>query len=169
MEIYFQKDPVACRECVLRVVNKPLSMVSHAGSMRGFHFGTRVRTATGWRGEIVIHVQCSWRLVNGERVLTGLGDWGQPYESQQDLGEWNPSKHGNLQQRILEEWLGAGPGMMGPIVSVRADLVVSSATLDPYGSAEFVLTSGNKLQIFPDCSREENWRIFYPEGTHFVI
>lgn len=170
MEVHFRQDPVACRDCLLQLVNKPLSMVSHAGSMRAFHFGSIAQTAAGRRGEIVIHVQCSWRLVNGTRVLTGLGDWGQqPDESLQDLEEWDPSKPGNRQQRVLEEWMGATSGKVAPVISTRADLVVNSASLDAYGGAELVLASGDSLQIFPDCSLEENWRIFYPEGAHFVM
>lgn len=170
VETYFRKNPAACRQCLLQLVGKTLSMVSHAGGMRAFHFGRLEETPRGRRGELVIHVQCSWRLVNGSRILTGLGDWGQfADESQQNLAEWDPAKHGNRQQSVLEEWMRVSPGAMAPIYSCRQDLVVDATTIDVFGDADVVLVSGDTLQIFPDCSLEENWRIFYPDGSHFVV
>ena len=170
MEVYFRESPEACRRCILELVGKRLTMASHAGSMRGFHFGELGPIHGKAVGQIVLHIQCPWRLLSGGRILTGLGDWGQfAHEGQRDLVGWEPSKHGNRQHRVLEEWMGSMEGAVAPIVSHRTDLTVSSANIDEYGSAELIIAGGDSLQIFPDMSLEENWRIFYPSGAHFVI
>ena len=159
-------------QSLLRLVGLHLSIARDAGSMKNFQFGTigLHPFGKGTIGEFALHIQCPWRIVSNEGIVTGSADYYEPVEAGTDE-EANDLQTGNLQQKRLGDLLGSYDASTRSWVNSTAQLIVQSALADDFGGFEIELSGGFRLQVFPDGSREENWRFFAPgsEEGHVVI
>jgi hypothetical protein len=59
------------------IVGLPLTIARDSGNMKNFQFG-KIRphpSATGTVGDFALHIQCPWRLMKNDRILTGSADY----------------------------------------------------------------------------------------------
>lgn len=139
--------------------------------MRVFHFGAMQPhpSGKGTVGAYVLHVQCPWRLVASDRVLTGSSDRFVLAEG----AKVDPSdpRRGSLQEVRLAELLQGYDEITKSHINAASGLVVEEVSSDQFASVDIAFSSGIHLQLFPDGSLEEDWRFFIPgkDGPHLVI
>jgi hypothetical protein len=140
--------------------------------MKNFQFG-KVRphsSGTGTVGDFALHVQCPWRLVVNDRILTGSADY---YEAAVEGQEVNldDRRSGNLQQKRLSEVFSAYDPETRSLMNVTDALIVTAVHSDRFGGIDLELSGGYRLQVFPNGSRGEDWRFFSPgkDADHFLV
>ena len=148
-----------------------LSIARDAGSTKVFQFGNirRSPSGRGTSGDFSLHLQCPWRLVKSGAILTGLGDyfWAEDEDEDVDLDNY---KAGNLQRvRLQTLFQTYDPGTRS-LVNLSDSMIVLSVNADPLGGFDIELSGDIRLQVFPDGSRAENWRVFPKRSgePHFV-
>src|SRR5436305_330179 len=68
-----------------------LSIARNAGAMKVFHFSEpRPHPSGGTMGLYALHVQCPWRIVDQNRVVTGSADYWYPADPEMPLTDWKP-------------------------------------------------------------------------------
>jgi hypothetical protein len=152
------------------LVGLQLSIAHDAASMKVFHFGD-IRLHTSGKGTVgayALHIQCPWRIVSYEGVVTGASDRFAPPCEGADVDD-EDARSGNLQLVRIAALLKGYDTSTKSHVNSTDELVVTSVTSDKYGGAELLLSGGYRLQIFPDSSQEEDWRFIDLEGRHVVI
>jgi hypothetical protein len=163
---------VALDKTLKALVGLPLSVVRRAADMRVFHFGaTRPHPAgKGTVGVYALHVQCPWRLVASDRVLTGSSDGFVPPLEGTKVDPSDP-RRGSLQDVRLVELLQGYDEITKSHINATAGLVVEAVSTDQFASVDIAFIGGLHLQLFPDGSVEENWRFFAPgeDDPHLVI
>lgn len=149
------------------LVNLRLAIARDAGSMKNFQFGTIYRhpSGEGTVGDYALHIQCAWRLVAPDRIVTGSADY---YEPATNAAEVNLEDHlsGNRQRERLRELLGGYDRSTRSLVNETDMLVVTAVRPDQWGGLEIDLSGGFCLHLFPNGSRGEDWRFFCPTGEH---
>jgi hypothetical protein len=145
--------------------------MGRAADLEWFGFGQprEVPTRTGGMKTVrdrALHVQCAWRLVGPDGIVTGLGDLHVPAGDPDVRPEgWSPFDSGGqarLDERTLRlrsEWAAAPP-------------VVEVVSVDAFGGLRLQLTHGYGLEVWPDDSLpDEYWRLFQPArgAPHFVV
>lgn len=101
-----------------------------------------------------MHLQCPWRLTQGERVVTGRGDIFE--------------QRGKAKGVLFDSRVRLVPLKKSP-------LVVRSAEADGLGGFRLGFSRGWRLEAFPMESARyrgvEAWRMFVPSGDsrHFVV
>ncbi len=157
---------------LLQLVGLTLSVARDAGSMKNFQFGNvgPHPFGKGTIREFALHIQCSWRIVGREGIVTGSADYYEPVEAGAEV-DVNDSDARNLQQERLGALLRSYDKSTRSLVNSTAQLMVQSVLVDDFGGFELELSGGFRLQVLPDGSREENWRFFAPgsEDGHMVI
>lgn len=155
-----------------RLISLQLTIARDAADMKNFGFGV-VRphsSGKGTVGEYALHIQCPWRLVQGESIITGSEDYYEPTETEKDvdLEDW---RAGNLQRKRLGEVLRSYDDTTESWINGTHELVVESVAADDFGGFELTLSGGFRLQIVPSGSCGEYWRVFAPgdEGPHLVM
>lgn len=164
--------PLTAIEALQPLVGLSLSIVRSAAGVRVFHFG-EIKPhprSSGTVGEYALHVQCPWRLIGTDGVITGSADLYEPPR----LGgviDRNDPKSGCLQDARLSALLGGYDPATRSHTNATAGLVVVSVHADRFGSVEIALSGGVCLQLFPDGSFCEDWRFFKPQdqSEHFAI
>lgn len=154
------------------LVNLPLAIARDAGTMKNFQFGT-VRphpSGKGTVGDFALHVQCSWRIVKGDRIMTGSADYYQPAAEGEELN-LEDRKLGNLQRKRLLELLGNYDDETRSHINKSLALNVTGVRADRFGGLDLTLSGGVSLQVFPNGSLSEDWRFFAPgtEDPHLVL
>lgn len=150
------------------LVGLPLSIARDAANMKVFHFGAIRRSGRGTAGTHALHIQCPWRIVTENAVVTGRSDrFVEPQEGMEIEDEDHQS--GTLERVRLSALLKGYDISTQSFLNATDQLVVVSVTSDKYGGADISLTGGYRLQIFPDCSLEEDWRFIEVEGRHVVV
>ena len=154
------------------VLGLPLAIARDAGNMKNFQFG-RIRpdpSGKGTIGDFALHLSCPWRLVTGNRILTGSADY---FEPAVEGGAVNPDdrRSGNLQRTRLREIFTAYDPKTHSLVNETDALIVTAVHSDQFGGLDLDLSGGFRLQVFPTGSRGEDWRFLSPENEedHFVI
>lgn len=157
---------------LLALVGLPLSIARDAGSMKNFQFGSvsPLPSGKGTIGEFALHIQCPWRIVSSESIVTGSADSSEPSEVGEDV-DLNDGQKGNLQRKRLGDLLHTYDAITHSWVNTTGELVVQSVLVDDFGGLELELSGGFRLQVFPDRSSGEDWRFFAPgnEEKHVVI
>lgn len=152
------------------LVGLQLSIARDAASMKVFHFGD-IRphiSGKGTVGAYALHVQCPWRIVSDDGVVTGASDRFVPPCEDAEVDD-EDARLGNLQLVRIAALLKGYDTSTKSHVNSTDELVVTSVTSDKYGGAELLLSGGYRLQIFPDSSHEEDWRFIDVKGRHVVI
>ena len=150
-----------------------LYSVRRAADMRGFDFRPIQDTERCSRSDYSLHVQCSWRLEGPNGIITGRSDLWEPIDITKDSVQdaWDYDKDGNLQDKILDDFLGPYDPLTKSYVKLANQLVVENVQTDDYGGAIIKLSGGYRLVVFPAGSQGEDWRMFRPglHEPHFII
>ncbi len=150
-----------------------LSIARRAADMRGFHFGEIKPTPRGTSGVYVLHIQCAWRIDGSDGIVTGSSDLWRPAEKgpEFDWDTWHYEKSENLQDQKIGLLLQDYDATTRSYVNTTSLLVVEDIKADCCGDVTITLSGGYRLRLFPDCSVEENWRLFKADSSdpHFVI
>jgi hypothetical protein len=155
-----------------KLVALPLSIARDAGNMKNFQFGA-IRShpsGTGTVGQYALHVQCPWRIITSNGIVTGSTDFYEPAEEEKEV-VLQDAKAGNLQQKRLGDLLQSYDASTRSWVNGTGQLVVQTVQVDEFGGFELELSGDVRLQIFPCGSRGEDWRFFAPgsEEDHLVV
>jgi hypothetical protein len=115
-------------------------------------------------------VQCPWRLVGPEGLITGSSDRHVSPQEGVEI-DYDDPRAGTLQEVRLAALLGGYDEETKSHLNTNGSLIVMSVAADQYSSADIAFSEGIRLQLFPDGSIEEDWRFFKTnrEGVHFVI
>lgn len=154
------------------VLGLPLAIARDAGNMKNFQFG-KIRphpSGKGTVGDFALHVQCPWRLVTNDRILTGSADYYEPAVEGEEVN-LDDRRSGNLQRKRLREVFGTYDAKTRSLINETDSLIVTAVHTDRFGGLDLELSGGFRLQVFPNGSRGENWRFFAPgnDEDHFVI
>ena len=133
------------------------ALARHSG-MTVFHFGD-VRPAPGGGkvGQFALHIQCPWRVVTPDRIVTGSADYWRPADENLNWGEWekdrttrrSSSAPPSLQEkRLLDLFCGYDPDT-GACVNITERLVVETVSADNYGGVQIDFSGDYSLQLFP--------------------
>ncbi|MBB5554253.1 hypothetical protein [Rhizobium lentis] len=161
---------VSLENCLQLLVGLPLSIARNAADMKVFHFGT-IRPHPSGRGTVgayALHVQCPWRFVDEKTIVTGTSDrFVEPADGTEPNDD--DPKSGNLQLIKIASLLKGYDAETNSYVNATEQLVVIAVNTDNYGGADFLLSGGYRLQVFPDGSLGEDWRFVELQGRHVVI
>lgn len=140
--------------------------------MKNFQFG-KIRPhplGKGTVGDFALHVQCPWRLVTNDRILTGSADYYEPADEAEEVN-LDDHRSGNLQRKRLREVFATYDETTRSLLNETNALIVTAVYADRFGGLDLELSGGFRLQVFPSGSRGENWRFFSPgtDDDHFVI
>jgi hypothetical protein len=149
---------------------KALWRCLRAADMATFDFGQR-RTSVNWKGdprevgELALHVQCAWRIVQKDRIVVGSRDLYYPAEYSDgdpvpENFDWE--RHPNRRDKLLASLFEMG----------ARRFTVSRVEVGTVGSLHIILSDDLSLDLFPhDSLNAEHWRLFEPdkEGPHFVL
>jgi hypothetical protein len=118
-------------------------------------------------GRYSLHVLCPWRiLAQGKRVVVGSGDRSRPRGNPAEVpADFSPATPGaTLCDERMEALLAS---------HASSPLVVTAASADVLGAFRLALTGGLTLEVFPDGSAGEHWRLIErvegAETQHFVV
>jgi hypothetical protein len=135
-----------------------------AADMATFQFGERiqVKTRSGQPaevGEYARHVQCDWRVVNGDSVFVGSRDLYYPpnHREGDDIpGDFNWDRGPNRRDELLRSLFGDG----------TKTFIVRSINLGKAGACVIEFEGDIALEIFPDdSSLHEHWRLFATQDS----
>ncbi len=152
------------------LVGLPLSIARDVADMKVLHFGV-IRPHSSGRGTVgshAFHIQCPWRIVTEEGVLTGASDRFAPPSEGAEVND-EDKRSGNLQRVRIQSLLNGYDSSTKSYVNATDNLVVISVSSDKWGGADLLLSGGYRLQIFPDSSLDEDWRVIETGGPHIVI
>jgi hypothetical protein len=147
-----------------------LTRTTRAANMECLKFGVLYRIdRKGVKqqiGEFGIHLQCAWRITQGNILLIGSDDvWEQPDESDEydENFDWDV-QGGNLRDKKLESFLKS------------RKYVVKLVEADDFGGFELDFNDNIKLTVFPTLSSKnkysEYWRLLDNRNenkNHFVV
>src|SRR5713101_1167998 len=141
------------------LVSLPLWSLGRAADLTWFEFGSR-RSVKGYNGmekevgDYALHIQCAWRITQGEKVAVGRGDiFCTPEESTEPTPADFDWQKGNRFDRVAASLL----------QNESRQLMVRSVNIGEAGSFSIVLEDGYKLEAFPhDSESGEHWRFFKP-------
>lgn len=153
------------------LVGKPLWDSFRATNMQIFEFGTRqpIVNRKGEEvevGEVTLHVQCRWRIVDSDQILFGRDDLNYPADDSIPLEEFDWDKDKSVLDVKLRTWFEQRVAAPPKVVNVQGDM---------YGGFQVQLEHGLRLDAFPcdSCRGEysEHWRLrgHRPDQSHFVV
>lgn len=163
-----QSSKEGIHQSLSALIGMPLWAAGRAADLAWLHFGER-RVVKDFRGnpkevgEFALHLQCAWRIVEGDRVVVGSRDLYYPAgSSTTEVPEdfrWDVQGANRLDERLEEFFQDANLY----VVHVEAGLA---------GAFHLFLGNNVSLEVFPDDSFDgEHWRLFRPyvDEPHFVV
>jgi hypothetical protein len=151
-----------------RLVGLRLSIARRAADMAVFHFGRVTELIDGSVGEVALHVQCPWRIRGPRGVVTGRSDLWEPLLGPRRAG-WDYERDGNVLDDRLWRLLGGYDKRTRSAVNDSSRLTVESVAADAVGGAAIRMSGGYHLELFPEASRGEEWRLFVPGSDHHFV
>jgi hypothetical protein len=154
------------------LAGKAMWRCTRAADLAAFQFGAR-RASLTWKGEpceigeYALHVQCTWRITQHEKVIVARRDLYYPADYT-DLRQGIPANFdwdiqgGNRHDRLLKEFFQDG----------TRSYMVERIEVGDAGAFRVILENGFSLEVFPDDSLDgEHWRLFKPDmgEPHFVV
>ena len=165
-----QKDII---EHLQPIIGLKLSIARRAADLRNFQFGKIKAVKNGSVGEYALHIQCPWRIEGPDGIITGRSDLWEPAIDNPDLDwdTWSYESGENLQDKKIKDLMGTYDPDTRSYLNNNNELFVENVQVYVYGIVNIVLSGGYKIILFPDGSREEDWRFFRPDTNepHFVI
>jgi hypothetical protein len=158
------------QSCLNSLVGLPLSIVRNAADMKVFHFG-EIRQHPSGRGTVgayALHIQCPWRIIANDTIVTGTSDRFVGPADGVEVNEGDP-RSGSLQFIRIASLLKGYDEATKSFVNITDELIVTAVDTDQFGGAELLLSGDYRLQIFPDGSLAEDWRFIELQGEHVVV
>ena len=118
--------------------------------MKNFQFG-KIRphpTSKGTVGDYALHVQCPWRLVTCDSILTGSADYYEP-AVEGEIVNVDDCGSGNLQRKRLLEVFGAYDESTRSPINATDTLIVTTVQADRFGGLDLELSGGFRPASFP--------------------
>lgn len=151
------------------LIGKSVWECKRAGDMAMFQFGERrIRTShkgqPGEVGEYALHLQCPWRIVNGDEIIMAALDVYKPQSGHEedDNPDFDWERAGNLLEERSKRFFENG----------TREYAVEGVEAKHAGALRLTLQGGFWLEICPcDSLKEEHWRLFQPSSDqpHFVV
>jgi hypothetical protein len=155
-----------------RLFGLPLSIARDAADLKNFGFGTIKPhpSGKGTIGQYALHLQCPWRIVGSDGIVTGSSDYYEPVEQDGEV-DLEDRQASSLQRKRLGELLRSYDAGTRSWVNGTDRLAVEAVVVHDFGGFELELSGNFRLQVFPCGSRGEDWRFFEPgtESEHLVI
>lgn len=151
-----------------KLIGKPLVSVGRAADMLTLQIGELRQRKIPLGGSVEtgdwsLNIQFAWRITGPQGIYTGRSDYWQPSKTIDPVAidsRWNP-ENGNLRDERLSAW----------IISRQASPVtLQSFVSDRCGAISLRFDDGFTLEIFPDSTQDEDWRLIEWEGNgHLVV
>jgi hypothetical protein len=153
------------------LIGQPIADCWRAADMAIFEFGSRHRIVNRKGdevevGDISLHVQCRWRVVDAANILFGSDDLYSPADESVSFDDFDRDKQESVLDIRRREW----------IVQCRDKaLKVIGVAGDAYGGFQSTIEDGITIESFPcDSIRDEyseHWRLrgHRPDESHFVV
>jgi hypothetical protein len=162
------KNEIEQRLSVL--IGLPFIIAKRALNLQMFEFGAKhtIINRKGKeidQGEYTLHVQCAWRITQGDKIIVASQDRyypGDGSDSRREGFDW--TLPGNRVDKHLTAFFQDFPGIL-KVVSLSADDI---------GGVKILLDKQILLEVFPDNSDcYKYWRFFplslIPNSHHFVV
>lgn len=153
------------------LVGLKLSILRDALNMKMFHFGdiNPSPSGKGSVGTYALHVQCPWRIVSENMILTGSSDRNEPPQDNEEADE-EDKRSGTLQRARLFQIMQGYDEATRSIVNSTNAFAVLSIKVDEFGGLDLSLSGAYNLQLFPSGASGEDWRFFNTGGaSHLVV
>jgi hypothetical protein len=154
-----------------KLVGLNLRYAGRASNLFWLGFGEKILvTRRGKKEEVAeyaLHIQCSWRIAKGYKIIVGSQDFYSPrtgLENENEHFEWNIQGNNRFDERI-ESF----------IKDINEHTIVERVDSDEVGGLKIFLSQGYLLEVFPNTSEDDEysefWRLFNrKEGSpHFVV
>ena len=125
------------------------------------------RGRTEEAAEYALHIQCSWRIAKGYKIVVGSRDFYSPrtgLKSENEHFEWDIQGNNRFDERI-ESF----------IKDINEHTIVERVDSDEVGGLKIFLSQGYLLEVFPDTSEDDEYsefsRLFKQkeDSSHFVV
>ncbi len=150
------------------ILGLQLATASYAANMRTFGFQAEApkQESPQW----YLHLQCPWRILSAERVVTGSSDWYQTADGSVPDEDWDPATGGSLQDLEIAEMFRDKPAGRNPLHNHTGAMQVLSVDVNPIGDLTIQLSGPFVIEAFPMGSTGEFWRLFKDDdaGPHYV-
>ena len=157
----------AARRSVSRLIGERWHFVGRAADLVWLHFGTPrpvvdLRGDTREVGEYALHLQCPWRVLDGDQLVTGSSDIYRPRPGWTGDFDWDVQGANRFDVRAAK------------LTALLADepVVVTSVEVTAWGDLAVSLSDGFRIETVRTGSvREEDWRFFRPgrDDDHVVV
>lgn len=117
--------------------------------------------------EYALHIQCSWRIVKGNKIVVASRDFYSPrtgLDDENEYFEWDVQGNNRFDERI--EFF---------IEGINEHTIVERVGSDEVGGLKIFLSQGYLVEGFPDTSEDDEysefWRLFNrkEDSPHFVV
>lgn len=124
------------------------------------------RDRTEETAEYALHVQRSWRITFGNKIVVASRDFYSPNSQCDEKNEdfdWDIQGNNRFDERI------------NTFQKDKEQLIVLQIDSDEVGGLNVTLSGGYKLEVFPDSSEDdehsEHWRFFNRKenNPHFIV
>lgn len=175
LPLVLMQEAMAMKELIEKtlkvLINLPLNRIGRAANLLWLSFGVeRVEKSYFGDEKIVgeygLHVQCSWRIVDNEKILADSQDMYIPSSAiDQSNFCWEDFQWDKPGNSLCDELFGS------LINSVKPKITVREIAADNFGGLSICLENGYTLEVFPNSSSdEESWRLLGEAGEeHFVV
>ena len=154
-----------------KLVGLNLRYAGRASNLFWLGFGEKILvTRRGKREEVAeyaLHIQCSWRIAKGNKIVVGSRDFYSPrtgLENENGHFEWDVQGNNRFDERIESI-----------IEDIDENTIVERVDSDEVGGLKIFLSQGYLLEVFPDTSEDDEysefWRLFKrkEDSSHFVV
>lgn len=154
-----------------KLVGLNLRYAGRASNLFWLGFGEKILVTRREKKEEVaeyaLHIQCSWRIAKGYKIVVGSRDFYSPrtgLENENEHFEWDIQGNNRFDERI-ESF----------IKDINEYTIVERVESDEVGGLKIFLSQGYLLEVFPDTSEDDEysefWRLFNrkEDSPHFVV
>lgn len=117
--------------------------------------------------EYALHIQCSWRITKGNKILVASRDFYSPssrWDEDNEDFDWDVQGNNLFDERIVSF-----------MEDVKGHLIVERIDSDEVGGLKVFLSENYVLEAFPDTSEDDEysefWRFLNHRGDspHFIV
>ena len=153
-----------------QLIGQPLWDVTRGAGIAMFQFGERRSLPDRSKkprvvGAFALHIQCAWRIVGAAGIIVGWNDryfapGKDPFRDHETFDYEVPAIT-RFEERVA----------VYLIERVTLSPVVSAINADAAGSFRLMMSDETAVEVFPDLSFGEHWRLFEPGNPkrHFVV
>jgi hypothetical protein len=154
-----------------KLLGMPLSIVRHASTMLGLHFGVIRRGERESWGELALHIDCPWRMLKDGQIFVGKQDHWNPIIPILDWEAWWKDPYPNLEDAAWLKLLGKKDEITDSYEVSNVPLIVQDVRISPVGDLSLIFSEGYNLETFSCGTKDEFWRLLEPgkETEHFVV